>query len=454
MRVYAYATSDRDGKYACSNIINVIPPLYPRIDMMTPGAVIPEGEDEVQVAFETNFGFTDYELIADGETAAEYHNDRILYEDVVPVSKDMVGKQLMIRVTCLKNEEMGIDEETVVESQLFEAVLPDSEHKFTSQPHDMDISAGIPDDQTWSTNFTPVRLCVMSGPWAICEFEDPGDLIGIGPTEWFKTVFNGESRLRAYYGEGPLDYVESCIINTVCPEFTIDPTGGYIHEGETLNVEWETNFTPKKVELWTDSEFCKELEPDAASIELDGKGVGYYNILAYYSDDVASGVFSSGFAVKLTDQQIYTITVPDDVRISYGAGYLTRNALAGENVDIFRTSSEPVFSKWVCKSGNAEFDDEYSEYTYFTMPSGDVVIDYETAEDEQPTSDEDYPKGDVNGDGEVNVTDVVLVAAHVKSIRALFDDRLARADVNHDDDVNVTDLTKIAAHVKGIKTLE
>ncbi|MBQ8965722.1 MAG: hypothetical protein IJ063_16255 [Ruminococcus sp.] len=59
-------------------------------------------------------------------------------------------------------------------------------------------------------------------------------------------------------------------------------------------------------------------------------------------------------------------------------------------------------------------------------------------------------KGDINGDGEINVTDVVLAAAHVKSIRALEGDWLARADINGDGDVNVTDLTWIAAFVKGL----
>ena len=62
-------------------------------------------------------------------------------------------------------------------------------------------------------------------------------------------------------------------------------------------------------------------------------------------------------------------------------------------------------------------------------------------------------RGDVNGDGEVNVTDVVLVAAHVKNIKALDSASQKRADVNYDGDINVTDIIKIAAHVKGLKSL-
>ncbi|MBQ8967851.1 cellulase family glycosylhydrolase [Ruminococcus sp.] len=61
--------------------------------------------------------------------------------------------------------------------------------------------------------------------------------------------------------------------------------------------------------------------------------------------------------------------------------------------------------------------------------------------------------GDINGDGDINVTDISICAAHVKSIRNIADDRLAAADVNKDDDVNVTDLNLIAAHVKGIRNI-
>ncbi|MBQ8965906.1 glycosyl hydrolase [Ruminococcus sp.] len=72
--------------------------------------------------------------------------------------------------------------------------------------------------------------------------------------------------------------------------------------------------------------------------------------------------------------------------------------------------------------------------------------------EEAPVEQEEAPlKGDVNLDGDVNVTDVSMTAAHVKGIRALADDSLA--DVNGDGDVNVTDLSAIAAHVKGIRPL-
>ena len=61
--------------------------------------------------------------------------------------------------------------------------------------------------------------------------------------------------------------------------------------------------------------------------------------------------------------------------------------------------------------------------------------------------------GDINGDSVVNVTDVSLAAAQVKSVKPLNDNALLSADVNGDDIVNVTDISLIAAHVKSIKLL-
>ena len=57
--------------------------------------------------------------------------------------------------------------------------------------------------------------------------------------------------------------------------------------------------------------------------------------------------------------------------------------------------------------------------------------------------------GDVNNDGQINVTDITIVAAHIKSRRLLEDEAQVLADINGDGSINVTDITRIAAHIKG-----
>ena len=65
-------------------------------------------------------------------------------------------------------------------------------------------------------------------------------------------------------------------------------------------------------------------------------------------------------------------------------------------------------------------------------------------------SAEEFSKGDVNKDGTINVTDITLVAAHVKGIRPLPSEYQDTADYNDDGDINVSDISGIAAIVKGI----
>ncbi|MBQ8965573.1 PQQ-binding-like beta-propeller repeat protein [Ruminococcus sp.] len=74
------------------------------------------------------------------------------------------------------------------------------------------------------------------------------------------------------------------------------------------------------------------------------------------------------------------------------------------------------------------------------------------------SNDDEYARatamrGDINGDGEINVTDVMLAAAHVKSIKAIDKYSINAADTDVNGEVNVTDLMSIAAHVKSIKAL-
>ena len=73
------------------------------------------------------------------------------------------------------------------------------------------------------------------------------------------------------------------------------------------------------------------------------------------------------------------------------------------------------------------------------------------AQDSTTTNDEDkpYDVGDVNGNGSIDITDVVKTAAHIKSAKALSEKGLKAADINADGKVNITDLSLLAGHVKG-----
>ena len=61
--------------------------------------------------------------------------------------------------------------------------------------------------------------------------------------------------------------------------------------------------------------------------------------------------------------------------------------------------------------------------------------------------------GDINNDGSINVSDISMIAAHIKGKKSLEGDALTAADVSQDTVINVKDLSLVAAHVKGIKML-
>ena len=58
-------------------------------------------------------------------------------------------------------------------------------------------------------------------------------------------------------------------------------------------------------------------------------------------------------------------------------------------------------------------------------------------------------KGDVNGDGKVNTSDVGKVNAHAKGASSLTGYQFACADINGDGKVNTSDVGKLNAHAKG-----
>lgn len=64
-------------------------------------------------------------------------------------------------------------------------------------------------------------------------------------------------------------------------------------------------------------------------------------------------------------------------------------------------------------------------------------------------------RGDVNGDGNVDITDVTTVISHVRGVKKFTDPyQLEVADCNADGNVDITDVTSIISHVRGVKRLK
>lgn len=99
---------------------------------------------------------------------------------------------------------------------------------------------------------------------------------------------------------------------------------------------------------------------------------------------------------------------------------------------------------------------EYEKYNGFT------IIGYKGTAAEKYAEENGFKfidlkkvgkKGDVNGDNEINVTDLAKTAAHIKGKKLLTDEQKFRADVNNDGNISVADISGIAANIKGKKML-
>ena len=134
---------------------------------------------------------------------------------------------------------------------------------------------------------------------------------------------------------------------------------------------------------------------------------------------------------------------PDDSKVSSKAD--TSSETANSETNSKADTSKPESQSDTSLPENSSKPD--------SKPSDDSIPD--GGNDDQPTDGEDETiiLGDVNGDGDINVTDIAMVAAHIKGIKALDENGIKAADVNGDGEVNVTDIAKIAAHIKGIKAI-
>ena len=106
-------------------------------------------------------------------------------------------------------------------------------------------------------------------------------------------------------------------------------------------------------------------------------------------------------------------------------------------------------------------DEVMTVYCNYGLYNGDGKTEAVVSEDIDllvAETDEQYARamaqrGDVNGDHSITVTDVAVIAAHVKNIRPIDKYSTNAADVNNDGDINVTDIVSAAAHVKSIRPI-
>lgn len=163
---------------------------------------------------------------------------------------------------------------------------------------------------------------------------------------------------------------------------------------------------------------------------------------------------SSSAADSRTESKAENSKAPADTKSSSKAETVT-SAPAGMTED---SGSRPETDT---KKDNSDIKDTDSKPSSEKSDPLTIKPDYDKADDTvitdgETTDQQDKPKlskGDMDGDGKISVTDIAMVASHLKGIHPLTADQLKAADINGDGDVNVSDIAAMAAHIKGIKAI-
>ncbi len=144
----------------------------------------------------------------------------------------------------------------------------------------------------------------------------------------------------------------------------------------------------------------------------------------FYVTDVPEG-FENGYVVFTEGETATTNRYPADKEPGLALEGNTMKFSAGNAWDVYTSST--------------------------TKPTETTPEETEPEETTPPPAD-DYMVGDANGDGKVNVQDVLDIQKHISAINELTGDKFSAADVNSSNTVNVQDALEIQKYIGNYAT--
>ncbi len=177
----------------------------------------------------------------------------------------------------------------------------------------------------------------------------------------------------------------------------------------------------------------------------------------YCTTSEASGVVTLSLKANIADLQRLDMQLtltgyenitavadcPLNVTVNNNVAKITYNAQNGSGVDM-RSGVAVLTMK---KSGASQ--------SIISVPKAIATKDANGALSPitKPTVTDDpyggYELGDVNGDGTIDITDIVSIIRHISRTRILTDEKFARADVNADNSVDIIDIVTIVRIISG-----
>lgn len=201
-----------------------------------------------------------------------------------------------------------------------------------------------------------------------------------------------------------------------------------------------STFTPTTVTVNDSVTYPTENAPTVYCITSEANGVVTLSLKASIAD-----LQRLDMQLTLTGYENITAVAdcPLTVNVGGNTATITYNAQNGSGVDM-RSGVAVLTMK---KSGASQ--------SIISAPKAIATKDANGALSPitKPTVTDDpyggYALGDVNGDGTIDITDIVSIIRHVSRTRILTDEKFARADVNADNSVDIIDIVAIVRIISG-----
>ena len=182
----------------------------------------------------------------------------------------------------------------------------------------------------------------------------------------------------------------------------------------------------------------------------------------WYQGEGIDFVFSGSTATLVwnVDEKIGAYVNPDG-EIHLGAYYFNPDAQGNRSGSITLKSVKVTFDRPSESTTTTTTTPRQTSATTTTTPKQTTVTTTTTPKQTSSTTtttttkggSSTGKKGDINGDGKVNITDLFTLAQHIATVKTITGDALKNADVNGDNKVNIADLFKIAQVIVGLATL-
>lgn len=211
-------------------------------------------------------------------------------------------------------------------------------------------------------------------------------------------------------------------------------------ETETTLTPAGSTFTPTTVTVSDSVTYPTDGAPTVYCITSEANGVVTLSLKASIAD-------LQRLDMQLTLNGYTDITAvtdcPLNVTVNNNVATITYNAPNGSGVDM----TQGVAVLTMTKSGDSQ--------SITSAPKAIATKDANGALSPitKPNVTDDpyggYELGDVNGDGTIDITDIVSIIRHVSRTRILTDEKFARADVNADNSVDIIDIVAIVRIISG-----